>query len=140
VTWSDSVVREIPSERQKIHQSGRKPVTSIDSVADEMQSRVRRLAFPGEPGESIKAVIGRAARRAGVTFNEAKRLWYREWRRVPADIADKIREAQERHERQIAKDFEALKARYWSLCNASSDPDFYSARTATADRQTDDMG
>lgn len=115
MTWSLSVVREFPSEREKILPNGRKPVSSIDSVADEMQVRVRRLAFPGEPGESIKAVLGRVARRSGVTFNEAKRLWYREWRRVPADIADKIREAQRKHERTLARQLEELRESYKAL-------------------------
>ncbi len=105
-------------------------MTSIDSIADEMHVRVRRLAYPAEPGESIKAVLGRVARRSGVTFNEAKRLWYREWRRVPADIADKIREAQERHEDRIFKEIEAQKARYWALTHMSSDTEFYGPRVA----------
>jgi hypothetical protein len=126
------VVQENPSEGEKILPNGRKPVSSIDSVADEMQARVRRLAFPGEPGESIKSVLGRVARRSGVTFNEAKRLWYREWRRVPADIADRIREAQDRHEHQIAREIEAQKARYWALTHMSSDTEFYGPRALEA--------
>lgn len=97
-------------------------MSSIDGIADEMQERVRQIAFPGEPGESIKAVLGRVARRSGVTFNEAKRLWYREWRRVPADIADKIREAQRKHEERVALEFEVLKARYMALNNTEANP------------------
>ncbi len=72
------MVRENPSEAQKNLPNGRKPVSTVELIADEMQARVRRLAFPGEPGESIKAVLGRVARRSGVTLNEAKRLWYGE--------------------------------------------------------------
>lgn len=115
-------------------------MVSIDSVADEMQARVRRLAFPGEPGESIKSVLGRVARRSGVTFNEAKRLWYREWRRVPADIADRIREAQDRHEQQIAREIEAQKARYWALTHMSSDTEFYGQRAVEAREPSDELG
>lgn len=114
-------------------------MSSIDGIADEMQVRVRRIAFPGEPGESIKSVLGRVARKTGLSFSEAKRIWYREWRRVPADIADRIREAQDRHEEQLAREFEALKTRHWALCNRSSDPDFYKVRSATCDEQTDDV-
>ena len=109
------MVRENPSEREKILPNARKTVSSIDSIADEMQFRVKRLAYPGEPGESIKSVLGRVARRSGVTFNEAKRLWYREWRRIPADIADKIREAERKHDERIAQELETLRGRYKAL-------------------------
>lgn len=115
-------------------------MSTVELIADEMQARVRRLAFAGEPGESIKAVLGRVARRSGVTLNEAKRLWYREWRRVPADIADRIREAQDRHEQRIAQELEAQRARYWALTHQSSDPEFYSERASAAVPPTDDLG
>lgn len=115
-------------------------MSSIDGIADEMQVRVRRLAIPGEPGESIKSVLGRVSRRAGVSVNEAKRLWYREWRRVPADIADRIREAQARHEQRIAREIEAQKARYWALTHQSSDPEFYGERAPEIVPHADDVG
>lgn len=134
------MVQDNPSQFRKINPNERKAVSSIDSVADEMQTRIKRLAFPGQPGESIKSVLGRVARRSGVSFSEAKRLWYREWRRVPADIADKIREAEDRHEQQLAKELEALRARHWALTHMSSDTEFYQARVVEGDQSTDDVG
>lgn len=124
--------RENPSERQKISQGARKPMSTAECVADELQGKVKRLAFPAQPGESIKGCLNRVARRAGVTTTEAKRLWYREWRRVPADVADRVRDAVERHERQLEQDFPALKARFWALTHGSSDPEFYLQRCAEA--------
>lgn len=115
-------------------------MSSIDGIADEMQERVRRLAFPGEPGESIKAVLGRVARRSGVTFSEAKRLWYREWRRVPADIADKIREAQRKHEERTSRELEALRQNYKALYGDEDFAQHIAPRASQNDTPTDAVG
>lgn len=52
---------------------------------------IRLLADPGVPGESVKAAIRRAARRAGIDTGLSKRLWYGEARRIDADTMDRLR-------------------------------------------------
>ena len=47
-----------------------------DMVLIEMQNIVRRAAQPCEPGDSIKALINRAARRMGLQFRRARSIWY----------------------------------------------------------------
>jgi hypothetical protein len=44
------------------------------------------------------------------------------------------------HERRADAYQETLKARFYALNHHSSDPDFYQARTSTADRKADDVG
>jgi hypothetical protein len=57
----------------------------------EASSLMRLLAEPGTPGESVKAAIRRAARRAGIDTGLGKRLWYGEARRIDADTMDRLR-------------------------------------------------
>ncbi len=115
-------------------------MSTAELVADELQAKVKRLAFPAQPGEPVKGCLNRVARRAGVTHTEAKRIWYREWRVIPAHIADKIRDAWERHERQIDKELATEKTRYWALNHCSTDPEFYSERTREGDPPPDQLG
>lgn len=108
-------------------------VSTVENIRDEMRTKVHRLAWPAEPGESIKACIRRVSRATGLTFGQVRSLWYAEWRRVPADIADQIREATEAHERSIdAKIIEQRerRERVWALTHQSSDPEFYRGRTS----------
>ena len=62
---------------------------------------LRQLAEPAVPGESMKAAINRAARRAGIPAGLGKRLLYGEARRIDADTMDQLREL-------AARDTEAL--------------------------------
>lgn len=62
-------------------------------IADEMASAVRLLGGDGSAKEQIR----KAARFAGLTHTTIERLRWRKIKRVPADIADAIREAVERH-------------------------------------------
>lgn len=98
------------------------------SVADECADHVRVLAGPRGPDDSIKALIRRAARVCGLTPGQVKRLWYGEWKTIPAEVADRLRERRAAAEaRQIRirtealKSFEALEA----LVDGSADPEFY---------------
>lgn len=63
---------------------------NMSSVA-EMTSLLRAVAAPTDPGEGVKAAIGRAARRLGLPWGRAKRLWYGEARRVDAWEMDAAR-------------------------------------------------
>jgi hypothetical protein len=101
---------------------------SPETIQVEMHQSVRRLALPGEPGESVKACIRRVSRRTGLGFDQIRRLWYLRWRVVPAHVADKIREAVHAHEKRLDQEWGTLKARYYALANHSSDEEFYRVR------------
>lgn len=128
------MLRENPStEKEKL--------SAAETIQVEMQESVRRLAFPGVPGEGVKACIRRVAIRSGLGFGQIKRLWYGEWRIVPAHVADQIRNAVEAHERRLDAEFEALKTRraaLYGLTHESSDPEFYRVRAAQNDRPNDE--
>lgn len=95
------------------------------SASLEASELLRSLASPAIPGESVKAVIGRAARRAGLTYGRARRIWYR-LAVVTAEEIDRLRrEAAQRRgaEEDAARDeyqaalrrIEDLLARFESL-------------------------
>lgn len=60
------------------------------SVSTEMSDGLRRLAEPVRAGESIKALIGKAARRAGMSYGRAYECWYGR-ARVRAEELDRVR-------------------------------------------------
>lgn len=75
----------------------RRPMAALVEAA----MLLRQLAEPAVPGESMKAAINRAARRAGIPAGLGKRLWYGEARRIDADTMDQLRE-------RAARDTEAF--------------------------------
>jgi hypothetical protein len=118
-------------------------MSAVEVIRDEMRGKVRKLAWPSEPGESVKGCIRRVSRATGLSFGQVKSLWYREWRRVPADVADRIREATAAHERNIDAQISGLRARqeqFWSLTHCSHDPEFYRGRAAVDGNETDGCG
>jgi hypothetical protein len=64
---------------------------SAAAIAAEMQALVRDAALPGEPGESVKAAIRRAARRLAITHSQARRLWYGQRAAILAHEAEALR-------------------------------------------------
>lgn len=77
-------------------------------VTAELRSIVIEAAWPSEPGESVKAAIGRAARRLRLTHARTRAYWYDLVRLVPAEEADHLRNMREalRRERLIRLDAE----------------------------------
>ncbi len=65
----------------------------VEVIQSEMASAVRFLGGEG----SAKEQITKAARAAGLSVTVVERLRWRKIKRVPADVADCIREAVERH-------------------------------------------
>lgn len=95
-------------------------MTTAESVTQEISVLLRQLASPSEPGESVKACIRRAARNSGLTFNQARHGWYREWKNIPAYVADQIRQRAAEHERRLRQSaFQTL------LAMRESDPDLF---------------
>lgn len=65
----------------------------VEVIQSEMASAVRFLGGEG----SAKEQITKAARAAGLPVTVVERLRWKKIKRVPADIADTIREAVQRH-------------------------------------------
>lgn len=63
------------------------------SASVEASELIQALARPWQVGDSVKAAIRRAARKAQLEAGLAKRLWYGEARRVDAEVMDKLRAA-----------------------------------------------
>lgn len=96
-----------------------KPDFSPDAIVHEMQRAMRTLAAPGNPGESVKTAINRAARRAGLTHLQARRLWYGTWIEIPAYVVDGIRVVVEQ---STAQEIEQLQARLNELRRLPATP------------------
>ena len=112
-------------------------LSAVETVRLEMSGHVRSLASPANPGESVKACIRRVSMRTGLGFGQIRRLWYGEWRVVPAHVADRLRKAAEAHERQLDRQIDELRKRQaalYALTHHSSDPEFYRVRTAEGER------
>jgi hypothetical protein len=67
---------------------------SDTAIASEMQSITRNAAGPWQPGDSVKAAIGRAARALGINYRRARSFWYGESVAVRATEADRMRAAE----------------------------------------------
>lgn len=77
-----------------------------------LRRAVRDAARPAEPGESVKAAIGRAARRLGLGYARARQHWYGQARSVPAEEWIRVQEAALRLRRERAQ---ALRAELAAL-------------------------
>jgi hypothetical protein len=71
------------------------------SSVSEASLLVQRVAAPRECSDSIKAAIGRAARRLGWKFTRTKDIWYAHARRIDAAEMDALREAAGRVEARL---------------------------------------
>jgi hypothetical protein len=98
----------------------REMVRSSEQIQDEISALLRRLADPVQAGESVKVCIRRASQRAGLPYGQVKRAWYKEWRNIPAHVADEIRERAAIHDRRLQQEaFQAI------IALQDSDPDYY---------------
>lgn len=73
-----------------------KEIMRAELIAEEMASAVRLLGGDG----SAKEQVNKAARAARLTPTTIERLRWRKIKRVPADIADAIREALGKHQEE----------------------------------------
>ncbi|WP_018261337.1 hypothetical protein [Methylobacterium sp. WSM2598] len=94
---------EKDSERSERPSEGRRMTT-----IDEASALLRDLAEPRPAGDSVKAAIDRAARRASAFLQEPMRygraedIWRREARRIGAEEMDAIRAAHTKRQREMA--------------------------------------
>jgi hypothetical protein len=115
-------------------------MTADEVVSVEMRDCLMKLATPSEPGKKLKRIWDDLSRATGLTYGQVKRLWKREWKVIPASVADEIRRKVADHERKLDARDEAIAKRFWHLNHTSSDPEFYQGRTATSDPSPDDLG
>lgn len=90
-------------------------VSLVDTIRLEMSAGVQRLAEPSRPGESVKSCVRRVASKTGLPFGQVRRLWYGEWRRVPADIARIIERKIAEHEAETDRIAAARAEKYLAL-------------------------
>lgn len=111
--------REIPRREAEMYR--------VEAIQEEMASAVRLLGGNGPAKRSINA----AARAARLPCTVIERLRWKKIKRVPADLADAVREAVERHNHEGLEraKHEAFIARQKAAILAARlgeiDPDFY---------------
>jgi hypothetical protein len=100
-----------------------KNVATAEAIQDEISEKLRRLACPVAAGESVKELIRRASRRSGVPYGQVRRAWYKNWRSIPAYIADQIRERATAHDEQLRRQL------YRSIvAMQDADPEYFNRR------------
>ena len=104
------------------------------TAAMEMSEGLRRLAEPVHAGDSVKALIGRAARRAGLAYSRCYECWYGR-ARVRAEELERVRQLLRAGEREAINDEVAeLRARIARLEEMAALAD---AQRAGVDRAAD---
>lgn len=68
-----------------------------DAIAEMMQLQMRELVETYPSRDCLKSVLPRVARKMELTASQAKRLYYGEWRVIPAHIYHNFNAAYERH-------------------------------------------
>lgn len=63
------------------------------SASIEARELVRQIVEPCRAGESVKALIRRAARVTGLSFGRVRSFWYGQARAIRAEEIDKLRQA-----------------------------------------------
>ena len=106
-----------------------------NAILIEMQTIVRRAADLGAaPGESVKAAIGRAAHRLGLTYRRTYTFWYGAHCAVLATEADRLRTAELRllaeSQHRLATELNKVTTRLNAL-ERSRNGAKYSAKTRT---------
>jgi hypothetical protein len=81
----------------------RKNMSNAEAVQDEISDLLRRLASPVAAGESVKECIRRASKRSGVPYGQVRRAWYKNWRLIPAYVADQIRQRAAQHDEHVKR-------------------------------------
>lgn len=113
----------------------------VEAIRDEMSSAVRFLGGEG----SAKEAITKAAQAAKLSHTTIERLRWKKIKRVPADIADKIREAVARHQEEGLRRarHELLIAQQTNAALIAHleavDPAFHSATIDALRRQASDL-
>lgn len=105
---------------------------------------IRQAAEPRPIGDSVKAAIGRAARRLGFGFSRTKDIWYANARRIHAEEMDRLRSNVRRldQERRGRADAKVAIGRLVALRSAlaAADADFHRETLAALDDALRAMG
>lgn len=91
------------------------PCEAMFCSTSEMSASLRRLAEPVRAGESIKALIGKAARRANMSYSRVRELWYGR-AKVSADEIERVRGLlRAKSQEDVHEEIAALRARLEAL-------------------------
>jgi hypothetical protein len=95
-----------PSERSEF-------ASEISDAIAEARCLIKQCAEPRPVGDSVKAAIGRAARRLGWSYSRAKDVWYGGARRIDVAEMDRLRSSAEdqKNNEAIADEIDRLRAR-----------------------------
>lgn len=106
------------SQKSKVH--------SVSAIAIETAKALRRLAEPRPVGDRVKAAIGRAARKAGLSYWRTFDLWYAKAHRIDAVEVERIRAAERATAKGAAHELYDLASQIEVLAErlASVDADF----------------
>lgn len=119
--------------------------TAVQAAQDEMQTAIKRLAFPSASGESVKSCQRRVLAKVNdfLTERQVRALWAKEWKHIPLWVGDELRRRVEAHEQEINNRIAALRGRnaaLYALIHHSSDPEFFGGQPGVAVGETDERG
>jgi hypothetical protein len=110
--------------------------SEMSSVA-EATLLIRKAAEPRLIGDSVKAAIGRVARKLGFSFSRAKDIWYGDARRIDAHEMDALRNLAARY----AVIAETLRHQDEDFHRAQADAlEYFAHRLGGVDRTGDNGG
>jgi hypothetical protein len=128
ISRSESGMSEKQSAKSEMSE-----VASMTAVA-EAQTLIHRVVGPRGSDDSVKAMIAKAARRVGITYERAKAIWYREARVIRAEEMDRLRTlaAESPDEEAARNEFAELTARINRLecLLGTTDADFHGPQIA----------
>lgn len=81
----------------------------VSSIATEMREGLAVVAGPRLAGDTRESWLARGARRAGISYRQAKSLFYGEAADPRASVVEKIRAAKVAADKQVRGDLERLK-------------------------------
>jgi len=120
---------------------------SAMSALAESQSLIRRVAEPCPAGDSVKAAIGRAARRLRWSYTRARAFWYADDRiKVSADEINQLRTAAKQQaagtvNHEVLARLEAVENMLRALASRlPQDQDFYGAQADQIRNAARDVG
>src|SRR5262245_6537649 len=78
-------------------------VSAHKNVVSDLADALKELSQPWEMGDRMKAAIGRAAKRAGLSYSRCFEIWYGRARRIEPAEVDAIQQAVREKRREAAR-------------------------------------
>lgn len=113
------------------------------AIVSEMQAGLRTIAEPVHAGESVKALINKAARRTGFEYWRAREIWYGRARRIDASELEIVRACLRKQEKaSLNAEMAAMHARVSRLeaLFTTQDPEFFGPDVSAVREQLAQLG